>query len=183
MTRPSVVAVFALAAGCSGSTKKQPDPLPAAAAPAPAIAAAPNATTDAKGCVHDGRWRACGLVDRLEKSGLVVKALPDTARYDFLSIPGVRYTLGRGEAQAFFYPDSAALAKDFGALDTVRVTPKGTTRHWDVPATLVRSGNLLVLVLTGNEHLVERVQLAVEAGAPQPEPPAGAQTLPAATSH
>jgi hypothetical protein len=43
-----------------------------------------------------------------------------------------------------------------------------------------------VILLTLSEQLVERVQLAVQAGAPQPDPdpaaPAPAQTLPPARS-
>lgn len=155
-----------------------------AASPSPVAtpsAAAPNdsvhGTVDVKGCLHDGRWRACGFVDRLERSGLVVGAARDTVRHDFLSVPGIRYELGRGAAEAYFYDDTTRLTRDIAGLDTQRVAPRGGYQHWDVPASFVRSQNLIVLVLSANEHLVERVQLAVEAGAPQPEPPQSPQSL------
>ena len=177
-----LAALAACAVGCGGG---QQSDAPQAAAPPPIVPAA-HATTDAKGCVHDGRWRPCGLVDRLEKAGLVVKPEADTTRYEFLGVPGRRYTVGRGEVQAFFYDDTTRLARDVAALDTVQVAPKGTYRHWDVHPTLIRSGNLVVILLTLSEQLVERVQLAVQAGAPQPDPapaaPAPAQTLPPARS-
>ena len=195
MTRPagprarSLVAATVLAA-CGGGRPKQ-DTATAAAAPSVAAAPAPSpgpagataagppvaGTVDAKGCLHDGRWRACGFVDRLERSGLVVRPQPDTIRYDFLSVPGTAYALGRGDVQAFFYDDTTRLARDVAALDTVRVAPRGSSRHWDVPPTFVRSANLVAIVLSANEHLVERVQLALGAGAPQPEPPSPPQTL------
>jgi hypothetical protein len=161
-------------AACDGGTRTG-DTTRAAAA-ASVIQPAARATTDAKGCVHDGRWRPCGLVDRLEKSGLVVKTEPDSAHYDFLTVPGVRYTVGRGEVQAFFYDDTARMARDVAGVDTVRVTKAGTVRHWDVHPTFVRSGNLVVILLTLSEQLMERVQLAVQAGAPQPEPPPGSES-------
>ena len=186
-TALAALAALLVAAACGGSDRGQQAGAGRPEAPTPnggpAIAAAPTATTDAKGCVHDGRWRPCGFVDRLERSGFVVETRPDTVRYEFLAPTGVRYSLGRGEAQAFFYEDTTALARDVAGLDTLRVAPKGTTRHWDLPAALVRSGNLLVIVLSGNEHLVERVQLAVEAGAPQPELPAAPQALAPSSSH
>jgi hypothetical protein len=168
-----------LLVGCGGGTKKSDE---AAAAAPPAIQPAAHATTDAKGCVHDGRWRPCALVDRLEKAGLVVKAEPDTARYEFLSVPGLRYTVGRGEVLAFFYDDTTRLARDVAALDTVRVAPAGTLRHWDVHPTFVRSGNLVVILLTLSEQLMDRLQLAVQAGAPQPESAPAAQPLAPAPS-
>jgi hypothetical protein len=103
----------------------------------------------------------------------------DSVRYDFLGVPGVRYKVRYGELHAFVYDDTARLARDVAALDTVRVSPKGTVRHWDAPATFVRSGNLAVVLLTGNEHLMERVQLAVQAGPPQPNPDEPPVELPA----
>jgi hypothetical protein len=199
MTRPAWTAALvaaALLAACGGGKSKQDTASVAAAPPAEAtpVPGRPSAATsttpgtpstgtvDAKGCLHDGLWRACGLVDRLERSGLVVRPLPDTVRYEFLSVPGVAYTLGRGDVQAFSYDDTTRLSRDVAALDTVRVAPRGSSRHWDVPPTFVRSANLVAIVLSANEHLVERVQLALGAGAPQPEPPAPPQQLAPVTS-
>jgi len=174
-------AALALAAACGGERAPAAHPDSAAVAGGPgAPAGAPSGTTAPDGCPHDGRWRPCSLKDRLEKSGLVVAVKPDTVRYDFLAVPGIAYTVGRGEVQAFFYDDTTRLARDVAALDTVQVAPKGTFRHWDVHPTFVRSGNLVVILLTLSEQLMERGQLAIQAGAPQPEPPPTAQELPPA---
>jgi hypothetical protein len=196
MTRraPALAASLGLFLGaCGGDSKPaaQADSIAAGAAHATAsapstgtVAAAPGtpATVGPNGCIHDGRWRPCGLVDRLERAGLVVRAEKDTIRYDFLAVPGLHYALGRGDVQAFFYDDTLRLARDLAGLDTTQVAPKGTVRHWDAHPTLVHSANLVLILLTGNDHLVERVQLAVEAGAPQPDPPATAQPIAPVTS-
>lgn len=147
--------------------------------PEPAIAPGARATMGPNGCLHDGRWRPCALADRLQRAGLVPTLEKDSARYEFLAVPGLRYTVGRGAIEAFFYDDTTRLARDVAALDTALVSPKGTTHAWDTKPTFVRSGNLIVLVMTLNEHLIERISLAVEGGAPQPEPDSTvAQPLP-----
>ena len=173
----AVLAVAALACGDAKPSAGAPGAAAPAASPGPG---APGgvASTGKNGCPHDGRWRPCALVERLEKAGLVVTPKPDTVRYDFLSVPGLSYTVGRGEVQAFFYDDTTKLARDVAALDTVQVAPKGTFRHWDVHPTFARSGNLVVILLTLSDVLMERGTLAVQAGAPQPEPPADASAQP-----
>jgi hypothetical protein len=176
--------LVAVVVGCGRSTAGDARSAPAdggvAQASPAAITPAARSTVDAKGCVHDGRWRPCALVDRLEHAGLVVKTEKDTVRYDFLSVPGLRYTVGRGELHAFFYDDTTRLARDVAGVDTVRVAKTGTLRHWDAHPTFIRSGNLVVILLTLSEQLMERAQLAVQAGAPQPDPPSTPQTLPPA---
>ncbi len=123
-------------------------------------------------CPHDGRWRPCSVVERLEQSGLVPRV--DTGgpapRVPFLGVPATRVRLGRGALHAFVYDDTAQLARDVAALDTVRVAPRGETFDWDVPPTFVRSANLVAVLLTQNEHQIERVRLALEGGPPQPDP-------------
>lgn len=150
---------------------------PATGAPTtPAASAAPSGSLDAlegdsANCVHDGRWRQCSVADRLRRAGLVPHRQPEPARAPFLHTPGVRYTLGSAELQAFVYPDTAALARDLAALDTVLVAPRGQRYDWPAHPTFIHSGNLLGIYLGLNERAIERVQLALEAGPPQPEPP------------
>jgi hypothetical protein len=112
------------------------------------------------------------VIERLEQSGLVPRL--DTAgppaRAPFLTAPATRVRLGRGAVQAYIYDDTAQLARDVAALDTVRVAPRGGTFDWEVPPTFVRSANLVAVLLTQNEHQIERVRLALEGGPPQPDP-------------
>jgi hypothetical protein len=111
--------------------------------------------------------------ERLDQAGLVpqVDSAAPPAPVPFLRAPATRFRLGRGELRAFVYDDTAALARDLAALDTVRVAPRGGQYAWgDAPPTFIRSGNLVAVLLTANEHQIERVQLALEAGPPQPDP-------------
>lgn len=114
------------------------------------------------------------MAERLDQAGLVPRA--DTApvlRAPFLTGRDTVLRLGRGVLHAFVYDDTARLARDVAALDTVRVAPRGTAFVWgDAPPTLVRSANLVAVLLTANEHQIERVQLALQAGPPQRNPDA-----------
>lgn len=179
MTRWASIVLLALSAACGSEKHAAPaagESTAAVVAPVnPTIAAAPRATLDAKGCLHDGRWRPCALVDRLERSGLAVQLEPDSAHYDFLGVPGLKYLVGgKFPVEAFFYDDTTRLVRDVAALDTAAVAPRGTTHDWTVKPTFVQSGNLVVLLMTLNEHAIERLSLAVEGGAPQPDPDAAA---------
>jgi hypothetical protein len=172
----ALVAAGALAA-CSGDPKAGGDsaavpngpPRPAGDA---AAAGRGAAGPDTSACPHDGRWRACSVVERLDQSGLVprVDSAAPASRVPFLAAPGRRIALGRGALLAFVYDDTARAARDVAALDTVRVAPRGESYSWDVPPTLVRSANLVAVLLMQNEHQIERVRLALEAGPPQRNP-------------
>jgi hypothetical protein len=72
--------------------------------------------------------------------------------------------------EVFIYPDETSLARDVAKLDTVTVAPRGSTRRWETEPTLtfVRSGNLAAVFLSDNALQVERLTLALTAGAPQP---------------
>ncbi len=188
--RAGSLATLALVA-CGGGEQKPAAPArpaaPVVAPVTPTVNMAPRATMGPNGCLHDGRWRPCSFVDRIERSGLVVTLKPDSAHYDFLGVPGLRYTAGRADVEAFFYDDTTRLARDLAAIDTTVGAPRGTTRDWPVRPTFVRSGNLLAILLTLNEHAIERLSLAIEGGAPQPNPDVDAvrptaQPLPATRS-
>jgi hypothetical protein len=144
------------------------------APPPPEVpAAAPAARAPQPGdpsCPRDGLWKPCALVDRIGKSGLAFKETGDTLRVPFLSVPGVRYRVGTTAVLvAFFYPDTLAVAKDVAALDTVRLVAKGDTINpWGGVPKLVRSVNLVTVLVDGSETQLERIGLSITAGAPQP---------------
>ena len=85
-------------------------------------------------------------------------------RHPFLSVPGTSYLLGTHELQVFIYPDSVAANRDFAALDTVAVAPRGGTMKWSSKPTLIRNNNLLAVLLGQNALQIERVQRALMAG-------------------
>ncbi len=114
----------------------------------------------------------CSLVDRLDKAGLVprVDSTTPPERLPFFHAPGTVVHLGLGELHTFVYDDTAALARDVAAFDTARVAPRGGRYPWSSTPTFVRSANLAAVLLTPNERQIERIQLALEAGPPQPRP-------------
>jgi hypothetical protein len=143
-------------------------------APPPRTAeAAPEVRGSAPGdpnCPRDGLWKPCALLDRIAKSGLFFKETGDTLRVPFLSVPGIRYSVGtKATLVAFFYPDTLVAAKDLAGIDTVRVVAKGDTINpWGGVPTLVRSANLVTVLVDGSETQLERIGLSITAGAPQP---------------
>ncbi len=174
LTGAAVAAVGALlACGGSGGSAQDGATEAAGTTPAPSVASvrAPAAARPAAGaCPHDGRWRLCSVVDRLDKAGLVprVDSSAPPERLPFLHAPGRVIRLGVGELHTFVYDDTAALARDVAALDTTRAAPRGQTYAWAATPTFVRSANLVAVLLTPNDRQIERIQLALDAGPPQP---------------
>ncbi len=178
--RAALAGAVALAA-CSGEQRAPGSAGTDSAAPAAGAAgttgAAPPGAPDSAGrpanaCPHDGRWRPCSVAERLDRAGLVPRldSANPAPRAPFFAVPATRFLLGRGAVHVFIYDDTARLARDLAAIDTVRVAPRGGSFDWDVPPTFVRSANLVGVLLTQNEHQIERVRLALEAGPPQRDP-------------
>jgi hypothetical protein len=166
--RPALLAALALAAplagACGRSEKDRADSAAIAAAVGPAVS--PRELLE---CPKDGRWRACSITKRLQDAGLVPRQLPDSARVPFLTPVGSTWSVARVELRVFLYEDAAQADREALALDPIRVAPRGGTHAWPAPATLVHSGNMIAVLLSENARQVERVQLALEAGPPQPE--------------
>lgn len=123
-------------------------------------------------CPRTGEWQPCSLVDRLVHAGLSFKATGDSARVSFLEVPGVRYRVALTDTMlAFFFKDSIALKKAMTKLDTIRMTPAAvsptdTALPWPSLPNVIRSGNLLALYFAESPRQIERVRLAITAGAP-----------------
>jgi len=136
-------------------------------APLPPVPRPPPPSDSA--CPRDGRWRPCSLEDRINKAGLAFKPAGDSIRLAYLEPPGVRYRLGKSATLvALFYADSAAGAANTAPLDPARLTPPGDSLGgWpSVPTEVVRSANLVAVLLNASETQAERVRLTLQAGAP-----------------
>jgi hypothetical protein len=122
-------------------------------------------------CPRTGRWALCSVEKRLEQSGFVVRRVAGipSGRPGFSVTPAI-YTLGGRRLEVFIYPDEATLSRDVAKLDTVTVTPRGSASSWQARTTptFVRSANLAAVFLSDNALQVERLTLALTAGAPQP---------------
>jgi hypothetical protein len=168
--------ICALLMGCSGSSNESPK----ADSRAPSVGklssvASPNgidsAMRPASPCPRTGRWALCSVEQRLKQSGFVVRRIvvEPPGRAGFSVAPAV-YALGGMRLEVFIYPNEAALARDVAKLDTVNAVPRGSASRWqtETAVTFVRSGNLAAVFLSDNALQVERLTLALTAGAPQP---------------
>ena len=122
------------------------------------------------GCVKAGDWTQCNLMDRLESAGLAPRLTSGTIRQPFMSIPGVVISIGNTELQAYFYSDTLAVQRDFAKLDTVRVAPPTMQINWRATPNLIRSNNLMAILLSNDETQIERVRNAITAGLPARSP-------------
>lgn len=159
--------VIAIAA-CTGEKAPALD----TTAVSPTVAARAAAPGDSS-CPRNGLWQPCGLVDRIVHAGLSFKPLEDTVRVPFLDVPGVQYRVAATDTMvAFFFPDSVALKKAIAPLDSIRIAPKtDTVSPWRSAPSVIRSGNLLALYFAHSERQIERLRLAITAGAPAPAQP------------
>lgn len=134
-------------------------------------------------CPRDGLWKGCALVDRIVHSGFVFKQGGDTVKVAYLKANGIRYQVGSSTTLlAFFYTDTAALARDWMRIDTLHLTTPGdTVGSWPSPPDVMRSANLIAAFFSGDPLKRERVRLAITAGAPQAPRTAPIPTLPVQT--
>lgn len=120
-------------------------------------------------CPRTGRWALCSVEKRLEESGFVVRRVNgEPPRRAGFSVTPTIYTLGRSRLEVFIYPTESALAADVAKIDTVSAAPRGAAKQWETTPTFVRSGNLAAVFLSDSGQQVERLMLALTAGAPQP---------------
>ncbi|MBL0170787.1 MAG: hypothetical protein IPP90_08670 [Gemmatimonadaceae bacterium] len=159
-----------LTAACSiaacGGTDKSPVDTVTVGQPVGVRAPAPGDPS----CPRTGLWQPCALVDRVIHAGLSFKATGDSMRVAFLSVPGVRYRVAVTDTMlAFFFADSTAMTKALVPLDTLRMAPRGDSLSpWPSTPIVIRSANLLALYFGTSDRQIERVRLAITAGAPAP---------------
>ena len=166
--------VCLMAASCSPDTKTSAVALPPAQESTMKTSAGPAAKPNAESstCPHTGKWALCSVETRLRQSGFVAKRLPGkpSKRPGFSVTPAV-YKLGSGRLEVFIYDDAAAMARDMAAIDTLTVAPRGVASPWEGTPVLIRAGNLAAVLITDNSSQIERLTLALTAGAPQPGSP------------
>lgn len=123
-------------------------------------------------CPGTGHWEPCTVFDRLERAGLAPQRA-DSVRFSFLRIAGQTWRLGAATIHVFRYRDSVTRHADFEALDSASARPAGdTVTIWPGTPTVIVNDNLLAILLSENAEQVERVSLALTAGAPPKAPPA-----------
>ena len=163
----AIVLLIGAVAACGGKDKAPP----ATVNMSPPIGARAPVPGDPL-CPRTGQWQPCALVDRVVHAGLSFKVSGDSVRVPFFDVPGVRYRVAVTDTLlAFFFPDSVTLAAALVPLDTVRMAPSGDSLSpWPSTPSVIRSGNLLALYFATSERQIERLRLAITAGAPARAP-------------
>jgi hypothetical protein len=163
-------ALVLVAAGCSksddpGRSADSAGIVPVAATPPVRVDSTRPLRRDA--CPATGKWALCNLETRLKRAGFVAKRVEGkpAKRAGFTVTPAV-YTLGHGRLEVFLYDDEASLVEDLVGLDTVAVAPTGAAGAWPSTPGFVRSGNLAAVFMDQSARQVERLVLAITAGAP-----------------
>lgn len=158
--------LVALAAACGGRDDARAPHESAGGA----VSAAPPLRDTVQAPVVDtvqpfaGTWTMPAVASRLEHSQLGPVRELGGVRQPFLSVPGIAFAIPGATLQAYVYADAGAMASDLDAVDTVRVQPKRETVSWTATPSLVISGNLLLVVLTEDRPLRERVRRAIMLG-------------------
>jgi hypothetical protein len=163
-----------LSASCSSDTGTKSASAPQVQQNTPASPAGAAAIQDARSatCPHTGKWALCSVENRLRQAGFVArKTEGKPVRRPGFSVEPVVYRLGSGRLEVFIYADEAAMERDVAKIDTLTVAPGGVASPWDGTPVLVRSGNLAAVLVTETQSQIERLTLALTAGAPQPGSP------------
>ncbi len=144
--------------------------------PAPVAAdSGSDAITDSivaaiRACPRDGLWHECSVAQRLELSGLRPRAVDSITRIPGIARDARLWQIGRETLRALFFDSEAQASAAMATLDSARAAPRGdSTVAWPERPTLIRSANLVALLLGGTDRQVERVSNALTAGPPQPE--------------
>lgn len=133
-------------------------------------AASPNAsaattTASAPGCVSEGAWRECSVEKRLTDAGYV-PIKKGAAPSGIFPVQGTTYALGQAQAHVYVFGTAKERQAAAAAIDTASVSRPGAASPWSAPPTFIASNNLIVVLVSDNGRLVERVQNAIRAGLP-----------------
>lgn len=152
-----------LAAGCRGR-KSAAD----TARALPPVGMTPAGPPAKDACPADGRWAACSLLKRLDEAGLAPQRDSSPVTLPPLSPSGVHVTVGGSELDLFFYPDSAARARDEAKLDRKQYIAYDAPQTIRAEPTLIHSANVIAILHSRRDQQRERVSDAITAGPPQP---------------
>jgi hypothetical protein len=113
-----------------------------------------------------GEWKPCKVDRRLREAGLVLTPMSGATPHPLGGVRDAAYAVGPAELHVWVFPDSQARQAALAGLDTVTAMPRGSLARWSGAPTLISSLNLLAVMVSPNDRLTERVQLALTAGMP-----------------
>ncbi|MEO8909809.1 MAG: hypothetical protein ABI408_06225 [Gemmatimonadaceae bacterium] len=110
---------------------------------------------------HRVHWTLTGLEAALAQDSITL-VKRGSVRQPFLGGAGVVYAIGTSELQVYLYADAGAVARDTDPLDTARVAPPTMRINWRLPPTLIVDNNIVLILLTRDKALRQRVKSAIE---------------------
>jgi hypothetical protein len=119
-------------------------------------------------CPPTGNWAECSVTARLLSAGLGVRLDSVPARDSAMARPGLLYNIGRATLQVYLFADSAERKAATAGIDTARYASYTATQGYPPKPALLRSANLVALLVSQNDEQRQRIGDAIMAGAPQP---------------
>jgi hypothetical protein len=122
-----------------------------------------------RACPRDGRWHPCSIEQRFGLAGLRVVPMDSALGIPGLTEPVSSWQVGRQQLRVAFFATEAAATAALGRFDSARAAPRGdTTVRWPDRPTLLRSANVIAVLVGGTDRAIERASNALLAGPPQP---------------
>ncbi len=157
-------ALLVMQIACGGSQDRRADTLAAdtlvsdvkaASLPVanPALAAVPPRDTVS---MYPLTWTVDIVLERLVSAGLSPR-LGGAVKEKFMSLPGTRVSIPGAELEVFVYGSATMAAQDIDRFYKLMRMPDGALM-WKKPPALVTANNMVILVLTDDTALRERVR-------------------------
>jgi hypothetical protein len=105
---------------------------------------------------HPVDWTVDLVLERLRSAGLPA-TLAGPVQQSHMSAPGTRILVPGAELEVYLYGDANATAPDIDRFDQLMRMPDGALM-WEKPPALVTANNMVIIVLTADAALRERVR-------------------------
>ena len=149
---------------CKNAAKDRPDrarPLASASDSAPSfqVINPESSAVPARDSVsaHAADWTVDLVMQRLSSAGLAPK-LMGAVKVKHMSVPGTLVSLAGAELEIYLYGDANASAQDIDRFDKLMAMPRGAPLMWEKPPAIVTANNMVIVVLTTDRALRERVR-------------------------
>ena len=106
---------------------------------------------------HPVDWTVALVVERLKSAGLS-PTLGGPVQQKHMAVPGMRILIPGAALEVYLYGDANAAAPDIDRFDRLTRTPGESSLVWEKPPALVTANNMVIMVLTGDAALRERVR-------------------------
>lgn len=169
MNRVLLLAVIAGSLGtqpaCSRAARDQPDSArstvavvadsaPAFQAVNPELSAVPARDSVS---AHPVDWTVDLAMARLSSAGLAPK-LMGPVQVKHMNVAGTLIGVAGAELEIYLYGDSNASAQDIDRFDKLMAMPGGGPVMWEKPPAIVTENNMVIMVLTTDPAVRERVR-------------------------